>query len=186
MEQRAIARRAAHLGTFLVVTWAAACGGGADTGEQPSDSAAPSVAGGGTSANCLPASEVSTALGVAVVDFPSGTQAAGGNVMCAYRATDATSGVTVSISTMATADGADEVFSQMNESARLMLGAGAAPETIAVGERGLAYASASKAEAAAVAAGRLHRAEISASGTGADLSGTRDGLVTLLRRRIAQ
>ena len=133
---------------------------------------------------CPTAADVSATVGIEFRDFPAGTQTFGDNFMCAYQAVDASSGLFVSLSGMDSENYAEQTFSEMSESVKLLLGNTSVPEAIDVGDRGYAYGSASKSEAAAVARGRLYHAEITASGGGIDLTGKRAAMVTLVEKLI--
>lgn len=133
---------------------------------------------------CPSASDVSAIVGLEFRDFPAGTQAVGDDFMCAYQAVDASNSLFVSLSGVGSAEYAEQTFSEMNESAELFLGNGSVAEAIPVGDRGYAYGSMSKTEAAAVAHGRLYRAEITDTEGGIDLTGKRAAMVSLVEKLI--
>ena len=114
----------------------------------------------------------------------AGNQTSGPNVICAYVGTDNKMGASVT-TIVGPAERADEVFGKMKESARLFLGAGAAPEAIQVGERGFAYGGGSKSEAAAVSGGRLYHAEVVSSAS-ADIGDKKAGLTEVVRKLMGQ
>ena len=177
---RIMYRITSALALALAATTLCACGGGADTGSGPETGGRSGASSGGTPQACLPAADVSSAIGLEVRELRAGTQTYGPNAVCAYLGTDNKLGVSVT-TTVGPAGRADEVFGEMRESAKLFLGAGAEPEAIKVGERGYAYGGGAKSEAAAVSGGRLYRAEVVSSAS-ADIGDKRAALSEIVRK----
>jgi hypothetical protein len=75
----------------------------------------------------------------------------------------------------------DEVFGRMRESVKRLLGANAEPEAIQVGERGYAYGSDSKSEAAAVSGGRAYHAEVVSSAS-ANIGDKKVGMIEIVKK----
>lgn len=170
----------------LAVAALFACGNETDTGNRPEtgdESGASSASSASTLHVCLPAADVSTALGLEVLVLQAGTGTYGPDEVCAYQGTDDELGVSVT-TIVGPAEQADEVFGAMRESAALFLGAGAEPEAIDVGERGYAYGGGSKSEAAAVSGGRLYHAEVVSSAS-ADIGDKKAALIEIVRSLMA-
>lgn len=157
-----------------------ACGSGANTGSRPETGDKSVASSGSTPQACLPAADVSSAIGLEVRELRAGTQTYGPNAVCAYQGTDNKLGVSVT-TIVGPAEQADKVFEEMRESVKLFLGAGAEPEAIKVGERGYAYGGGAKSEAAAVSGGRLYRAEVMSSAS-ADIGDKRAALSEIVRK----
>lgn len=168
----------------LAATALCACGNGTSTGSRTETGDRSVASNSGTTQVCLSSAEVSDALGLEVRDFRTGNQTSGSNAVCAYQGADNKLGVSVT-TIVGPADRADEVFGKMKESAKLFLGAGAAPEAIPVGERGFAYGGGAKSEAAAVSGGRLYHAEVVSSAS-VDIGDKKAGLTELVRKLISR
>ena len=160
-----------------------ACGGRADSGDTATSGSA-SVATSNPSTTCLAAAEVSRAAGLEVREFPQGTRTQDNNTICAYQATNQALGAFVT-TISSPADGSEEIFTRMRTSVKLFLGSNAAPEAIPVGERGFAYGSSTKSEAAAVSNGRLYHAEVLSSAS-ADIGDKKAGMIEIVRKMISQ
>ena len=174
----------AALALALAATALCACGRGTGAGNRPETDDKSVASSGGTPQVCLPAANVSSALGLEVRELPAGTRTYGPNVVCAYQGADENLGV--SVTTIAgPAERADEVFGKMRETAKLFLGAGAEPEAIKVGERGYAYGGGAKSEAAAVSGGRLYHAEVVSSAS-ADIGDKKAALSEIVRKLMSR
>lgn len=132
---------------------------------------------------CLPAADVSAAVGLEMREFPSGTRTVDDAVICAYQGADTALGAFVT-TTVGPSAGSEEVFGEMEEAVRLFLGASAAPEAIDVGERGYAYGSMSKSVAAAVSGDRLYYAEV-VSTASADIGDKKAAMVAIIEAMMA-
>jgi hypothetical protein len=157
-----------------------ACGSGTSTGSRPETGDKSVASSGSTPQACLPAGDVSSAIGLEVRELRAGTQTYGPNMVCAYQGTDNKLGVSVT-TIVGPAEQADEVFGEMRKSVKLFLGTGAEPEAIKVGERGYAYGGGTKSEAAAVSGGRLYRAEV-VSTASADIGDKKAALSEIVRK----
>lgn len=156
-----------------------ACNPGGDAGAR-AEAAAPTST--PRTGDCPDAATVSETVGIAVRAFPAGTMTQGPSVICAYEATDRSTGTFVSL-VIEPASEADKAFDEVRSAARAFLGQGAEADAIDVGERGLAYGASSKSEAVAVAGGRLYRVDVTSTGQ-AELGDRKAGLVLLLKRVI--
>jgi hypothetical protein len=115
----------------------------------------------GPGRSCLPAAEVTRVVGFPVQILVDTSD--GGNVACAYQATDpGEEGTLVSIG-VGPAEQADEVFEEVRSGAKVAHGQRAEAERINVGDRGYAYGSSSGSQAAAVARGRVYQVSIQLS-----------------------
>ena len=161
-----------------------ACDNQASSGDGPDTSGTSVASSGSTPPACLPAADVSSAAGLAVREFPQGSRTHGDTVVCAYQATDNELGVSVT-TVVGPAAQSEDVFNEMRESVQLFLGANAEPEVIQVGERGYAYGSMSKSEAAAVSGGRLYHAEVLSSAS-ADIGDRKDGMIEIVQKLAGQ
>jgi hypothetical protein len=172
----------------LALTLAAAalcaCGSGTGTGSRPETGGKSSASSGITTQACLPAADVSSAIGLEVRELRAGTQTYGPNAVCAYQGTDDKLGASVT-TTVGPAERADEVFGEMRKSVKLFLGTGAEPEAIKVGERGYAYGGASKSEAAAVSGGRLYHVEVVSSAS-ANIGDKKAAMIEIVRKLMGQ
>ena len=183
-----------HVSILVLVISAAglgACGKGPGGGGPPAASDAPAtretpaatastpVPDEGAGESCLAAADVSRAVGLDVRDFPAGTSTSGDTIVCSYQLADEALGAFVTTVAGPSQEG-EAVFDEMEETVALTLGAGVVPEEIAVGERGLAYGSLSRSEAAAISGGRLYHAGIVSSAS-ADLGDRKDGMIEVLR-----
>lgn len=157
-----------------------ACASETGAGDKLESSGKAIAASGSTQSPCLAAADVSSAIGLPVRDLPQGTRTYGNTVVCAYQGTNDQLGVFVT--TIAGPAGqSDEIFRKMRESARLFLGANAEPEAIQVGERGYAYGSNSKSEAAAVLGGRGYHAEVVSSAS-ANIGDKKVGMIEMVKK----
>jgi hypothetical protein len=169
---------------LLAVAVLVGCGNEPDTGNGAQGDPAEGAPSASAPPGCLPETDVSSALGLEVREFRAGSRTTGDTAVCAYQGTDNTLGASVT-TIVGPAERAEEVFGKMKESAALFLGAGAAPQAVAVGERGFAYGGGSKSEAAAVAGGRLYHAEV-VSTASANLGDKQAGLVEIVRKLTGQ
>lgn len=152
-----------------------ASGGGA------SPSAGSSAASGGAPA-CYTAEDVKSALGFDARSLTGGMRNFGTFSMCGFAATDDAKlpGVTVT-ATISPASDADTTFDRMRQVVKISKGGNAQPDPIQVGERGLAYSTASQARAAAVGNGKLYSVEMGFAAV-ANFGDKKDGMVELLRK----
>jgi hypothetical protein len=163
----------------------AACGGDAGAGDdRPATGDEARAATGGAAPACLPAADVSRTVGFEVQELRPGSQARADYMICAYQATNAALGASVT-TVLGPASASEELFAEMRESAESFLGAGKEPEAIQVGERGYAYGSKSKSEAAAVSGGRLYHAEAGGVGS-ASIGDKKAAMVEVLRQLISR
>jgi hypothetical protein len=92
------------------------------------------------------------------------TQSLGGTwMMCIYQLTGPPQGVFVALSTQP-ASRADEAFEELRRVTKGMNGVEAKPDTVKLGDGGLAFGSGSMSRAAVVAKGRLYQANIQYTG----------------------
>jgi hypothetical protein len=149
-----------------------------------SSSAASSPAGGGDSPKCYTAEDVKSALGFDARSLTGGMRNFGTFSMCGYAATDDAKlpGVTVT-ATISPASDADTTFDRMKQVVKMSKGGNAQPDPIQVGERGLAYSTASQARAAAVSNGKLYSVEMGFAAV-SNFGDKKDGMVELLRKLI--
>jgi hypothetical protein len=128
--------------------------------------------------NCLAAADVSSAVGLEVREFSAGSKTYGDAVVCAYELADEKLGAFVT-TVVASAKESEELFNDMKETVERSSGAKLQP--IELGDRGYAYASTSKGEAAAVAGARLYHAEITSSAS-ANLGDRKPGMIEILKK----
>jgi hypothetical protein len=174
-----IRRRLIRPSLALAAALLGACNSGAASGERPQADASARASGGRSLPACLAARDVSAVVGLEVSELPAGTRTYGDNVICAYQGASQALGVFVT-TTVGPAAGSEEVFSEMKESVRVSLGASAEPEAIEVGERGYAFGSMSRSEAAAVSGGRLYYAEVMSTAS-ANIGDKKAAMVALER-----
>lgn len=105
---------------------------------------------------CLSVQDVSTALGTPVrfVGSHGGTW-----MTCMYELTGRYRGVFIELSTQP-ATRAGDVYAELRRAAKGMNGADATPDTVMLGEGGLAFGSGSMSRAAVVSKGRLYQANM--------------------------
>ena len=149
-----------------------------------SSSAASSPAGGGGSPKCFSAEDVKSALGFDARSLTGGMRTFGPMSMCGFAATDDDKlpGVTVT-ATISPASDADTTFDQMRTVVKMSKGGNAQPDVIQVGERGLAYSTASQARAAAVTNGKLYSVQMGFAAV-SNFGDKKDGVTELLRKLI--
>ena len=154
------------------------------SGSNASSNAAGSSASGGDSPKCYTAEDVKSALGFEARSLTGGMRNFGTFSMCGYAATDDAKlpGVTVT-ATISPASDADTTFDRMQQVVKMSKGGNAQPDPIQVGERGLAYSTASQARAAAVSNGKLYSVEMGFAAV-SNLGDKKDGMVELLRKLI--
>jgi len=167
----------------------AGCGSSAESADSaqvaayvaPNASAPPSGSSGSTPA-CYTAEDVKSALGFEARSLTGGMRQFGPLSMCGYAATDGDKlpGVTVTATISPAAD-ADTTFDQMRTVVKMSKGGNAQPDPIQLGERGLAYSTASQARAAAVANGKLYSVEMGFAAV-SNFGDKKDGVVELLRK----
>ena len=158
----AIARSGSRFSLVLavVVVVAAGCAGGergAPAGRaeaRPGNVAAVSA--------CPDAAWISSTIGFSVRSMSTPGAAGGGAMLCAYQATDPALGAFVSIAAAPLAPGEDPL-ADVQAAAATYVGAQGAAEPIDVGERGCAYGSGSKSEAAAIRSSRVYRVDVTAT-----------------------
>ena len=167
----------------------AGCGSSAESADSaqvaayvaPSASA-PASGGSGSAPACYTAEDVKSALGFEVRSLTGGMRQFGPLSMCGYAATDGDKlpGVTVTATISPAAD-ADTTFDRMKQVVKMSKGGNAQPDPIQLGERGLAYSTASQARAAAVANGKLYSVEMGFAAV-SNFGDKKDGMVELLRK----
>jgi hypothetical protein len=152
------------------------------SGGSASSSAAGSSSGGGNSPKCFTTEDVKSALGFEARSLTGGMRTFGTMSMCGFAATDGDKlpGVTVT-ATVSPASDADTTFDDMKMVVKMSKGGNAQPDVIQVGERGLAYGTASQARAAAVANGRLYSVQMGFAAV-SNFGDRKDGMVQLLRK----
>ena len=151
-------------------------------GGNASSNAAGASASGGDSPKCYTAEDVKSALGFDARSLTGGMRNFGTFSMCGYAATDDAKlpGVTVT-ATISPASDADTTFDRMKQVVTMSKGGNAQPDPIQVGERGLAYSTASQARAAAVSNGKLYSVEMGFAAV-SNFGDKKDGMVELLRK----
>ena len=149
------------------------------------NSSAPVSGGSGSTPACYTAEDVKSALGFEVRSLTGGMRKFGTFSMCGYAATDDAKlpGVTVTATVSPAAD-ADTTFDRMKQVVKMSKGGNAQPDPIQLGERGLAYSTASQARAAAVANGKLYSVEMGFAAV-SNFGDKKDGMVELLRKLMA-
>ena len=164
----------------LAVAVLGACDNRSGSGDGQDTGGNAVVASNSPSSTCLAAADVSTAIGLAVREFPQGTRTSGNTVICAYQGNNQALGAIVT-TIAGPAEQSEEVFTRMKESVKLFLGTSAEPEAIQVGERGYAYGSNSKSEAAAVSGGRAYHAEV-VSTASANIGDKKAGMIEIVKK----
>jgi hypothetical protein len=150
------------------------------TGAPTSNGA--SAANGSSSPSCPTATDVKEALGFEVKDLTKGMKRYGPMSSCGFAAADenALPGVTVQF-TIEPASEADKRFSDMRATVSGARGTPTEPDSITVGERGMAYRTASRTMAAAVKGGQLYSVDVHYGAVG-KFGDKQEGTVTLLRK----
>lgn len=131
---------------------------------------------GGT--QCPTIAEVSTIMGFDVRQVAGGRY--GDEFDCGYADAKVKGGTTV-VAKIAPLNQADEVLGQMDSNAKTMGGPSAAAVKIPVGERGMAYGTVYKSEAATTASGHFYLVEITVL-SGEGHGDKKDAAVALLKR----
>ena len=171
----ALAHAPVRLTLALLCLAAVACGeragGKAGDGTAATARRAPS---------CPDAPFISTKIGFPVRAMPGASRSEPGTLLCAYQATDAALGAFVSIAVAPLSPGED-AMSEVRESAKTFLGEQADADAIDVGERGYAYGSMSKSEAAAIRASQVYRVDVT-SAAAARLGDRKAAVVAILRK----
>ncbi len=127
---------------------------------------------------CLGADQVSRTVGFAVKVLPQGTRRHGDTEICAYQAVE-NQGVFVGL-IVQPEGGEEDPIASVRSGAKVMLGAQADAEPVAIGDGGYAYGSDSKSEAAVKKGNRVYLADITASaGSTGD---KKDAVIELLRQ----
>jgi len=167
----------------------AGCGSSAESADSAQgaayvapDASAPASGSSGSTPACYTAEDVKSALGFEARSLTGGMRQFGPLSMCGYAATDGDKlpGVTVTATISPAAD-ADTTFDQMRTVVKMSKGGNAQPDPIQLGERGLAYSTASQARAAAVANGKLYSVEMGFAAV-SNFGDKKDGVVELLRK----
>ncbi|MGE5091147.1 MAG: hypothetical protein ACM3OH_03170 [Bacillota bacterium] len=156
------------------------CIGAAACGDRSAGKAQAGTARAGTAATCPDASFISTTIGFTVRSMRDASRSAPGTLLCAYQATDSRLGAFVSIAVAPLAAGED-AMSEIRAAARTILGAQADAQPIDVGERGYAYGSASKSEAAAIRMSQVYHVDVTAAGI-PRLGDKKDAVIAILRK----
>lgn len=136
----------------------------------------------GSAPACVTAADVKAALGFEVRELTKGMQRYGPIWSCGFAAVDenALPGVTVKIMIEPGSE-ADGRFNEMRKNVTLARGKPTEPDPIALGERGMAYRTASRTTAAAVKGGRLYSVDVG-YGAVAKFGDKQPGTVSLLRK----
>jgi hypothetical protein len=163
---------AISLSLGLVATLAAC----SDHGERHVAAGAGAAQSPAAGAACPDQQFISSAVGFAVRSMPRAASAGNGVLLCAYRSADAGLGAFVSIAAAPLAPGED-ALAEVRAAAGASGGPGAEP--IDVGERGYAYGSSSKSEAAAIRASRVYHVDVSATTA---IGNRKDAAIAILRR----
>ena len=152
------------------------------SGAGAPSNAASATAGGGNTPTCFSADDVKNALGFDARSLTGGMRNFGTMSMCGFVATDDAKlpGVTVT-ATISPASHADTTFDRMQQVVKMSKGGNAQPDPIQLGERGLAYSTASQARAAAVTNGKLYSVEMGFAAV-SNFGDKKDGMVKLLRK----
>lgn len=174
----ALANLPVRLTLTLLCLGAVACGERTAGKAGKADRSAATSAGGAPA--CPDASFIGTTIGFAVRSMPEASRSDPGTLLCAYRAADAALGAFVSIAVAPLAPGED-AMSEVRESAKAILGEQADAEAIDVGERGFAYGSMSKSEAAAIRASRVYHVDVTSTAS-ARLGDRKAAVVAILRK----
>ena len=170
----------------------AGCGSSAESADSAQaaayvapDASAPTSSSSRSTPACFTAEDVKSALGFEVRSLTGGMRNFGTFSMCGYAATDDAKlpGVTVTATVSPAAD-ADTTFDRMKQVVKMSKGGNAQPDPIQLGERGLAYSTASQARAAAVANGKLYSVEMGFAAV-SNFGDKKDGMVELLRKLMA-
>ena len=163
--------------SVAMLAWMAlACAGRDDAAAQRS------AAGSGSARSiCLGADQVSRTVGFPVKVLPQGTRTYGDTEICAYQAVD-NQGVFVSL-IMQPEGGEEDPIANVRSGAKVMLGAQADADPVAIGDGGYAYGSESKSEAAVKKGNRVYSADITAS---AGSTGDKKAAVIELLRQIVR
>jgi hypothetical protein len=128
---------------------------------------------------CIDGADISDAIGVELDQaLLQGTEADVHRV-CTYASADESLAALVTV-TVGSSESSDHVFQAMREGAEGVLGAGRAPEAIAIGERGYAYGSTLRSEAVTVVGDRVFHARIT-SGADADIGDRKAGMIEILK-----
>jgi hypothetical protein len=173
----------------------AGCGGSAAGGDSTavapyaaanvSANASPASANAGSSTSTCPtADDVKSALGFDVRELTKGGMRRYGPVSsCGYAASDdnALPGVTVQFMIEPASEAAGR-FDDMRKWVTVARGTPTEPDPVAVGERGMAFYSASRTLAAALSKGQLYSVDLRYGAV--ELTDKQDGIVTLLRKLI--
>ena len=141
-----------------------------------------SSASSGSSSSCPTAADVKQALGFEVRDLTRGMKRYGPLSSCGYAAADDDTmpGVTVQF-TIEPASEAEKRFSDMRASVTTARGKPTEPDPVALGERGMAFHTSSRAMAAAVKGGQLYSVDVH-YGAMSNFGDKQEGTVTLLRK----
>jgi hypothetical protein len=158
----------------------ALCCLGAACGDRDAGKTQGGTARAGTAPTCPDASFISTTIGFTVRSMRDASRSAPGTLLCAYQATDPRLGAFVSIAVAPLAAGED-AMSEIRAAARTILGAQADAQPIDVGERGYAYGSVSKSEAAAIRMSQVYHVDVTAAGT-PRLGDKKDAVIAILRK----
>ena len=171
----ALAHAPVRLTLALLCVGAVACG--EKNGARADDDAAASAR---RAPSCPDASFISTTIGFTVRSMPDASRSEPGTLLCAYQATDTALGAFVSIAVAPLSPGED-AMSEVRESAKTVLGEQADAEAIDVGERGYAYGSMSKSEAAAIRTSQVYRVDVTSTAS-ARLGDRKAAVVAILRK----
>ena len=156
------------------------CFGAAACGDRGAGKPQGGTARAGAASTCPDAAFISTTIGFTVRSMPGASRSAPGTLLCAYQATDARLGAFVSIAVAPLSPGED-AMSEIRAAARTILGEQADAQPIDVGERGYAYGSASKSEAAAIRMSQVYHVDVTAAGI-PRLGDKREAVVAILRK----
>lgn len=110
---------------------------------------------------CLPASEISEAVGFDVVQLEHASRVIGSRTICAYQSARRPDQTFVSVTVLPASDRA-EVIDDVRSAAKTMTGTDA--EVVEIGDEGFAYGSSGKSEAVAVRGDRIYRVDLTTTG----------------------
>jgi hypothetical protein len=163
----------------LTLATLSACGGGA-AGESAGGERSAGVRASVKSSPCPSVTDMSAAMGTSVTF----TQSIGSSpwMTCQYELTGRYRGVFIELTTQPTSR-ADEVYAELRRLAKGMKGEAATPDSVHLGEGGLAVGSGSMSRAAVLAKGRLYQAEMGYMGFGS-LGDQKEAMVRVLEMAI--
>lgn len=167
------ATQSAHRQSLLHLTVAVAvitaCGGDAGNAQVRTPAAGASA--------CLPASEISEAVGFEVVLLDRASQVVGPRRICGYQSTDGADQTFVSTIVLPASDG-EQAIQDVRAAAKTMSGAEA--EAVDLGDGGVAYTSSGRSEAVVSHGDRVYRVDLTTAGLGN--RGDKDAALAVVRK----